>query len=85
MSFEATEKDPVDGLAERQLESLRGLLRRDFLTGADWGRALSETALMAREALAAHTALVALYDAGMNSPTVAVVMRRGVPFGKSIT
>ena len=69
MSFEATEKDPVDGLAERQLESLRGLLRRDFLTGADWGRALSETALMAREALAAHTALVALYDAGTGAWT----------------
>ena len=55
------EKSAADGLAERQLKSLRGLLRRDFLTGADWERALSETALMAREALGAHTALVALH------------------------
>jgi transcriptional regulator with GAF, ATPase, and Fis domain len=60
MTLESTDRVPVSGLAERQLESLRGLLRRDFLTGADWGRALSETAQMAREALGAHTALVAL-------------------------
>jgi transcriptional regulator with PAS, ATPase and Fis domain len=60
MSLESTERTPVSGLAERQLGSLRGLLRRDFLTGADWARALSETAQMAREALGAHTALVAL-------------------------
>ncbi len=63
MSLESTDSAAVSGLAERQLESLRGLLRRDFLTGADWGRALSETAQMAREALGAHTAVVALYDA----------------------
>ena len=60
MTLESTARSPVSGLAERQLESLRGLLRRDFLTGADWARALSETAQMAREALGAHTALVAL-------------------------
>ena len=60
MTLESTDRVPVSGVAERQLESLRGLLRRDFLTGADWARALSETAQMAREALGAHTALVAL-------------------------
>jgi len=62
MTLETTAGDPASGLAERQLASLRGLLRRDFLTGADWGRALSETAQMVREALGAHTALVALHD-----------------------
>ncbi len=62
MSTESTEKTAAGGLAERQLASLRGLLRRDFLTGADWNQALSETAEMAREALGAHTALVALHD-----------------------
>ena len=62
MTLDPEAESPRSGLAERQLASLRGLLRRDFLTGADWGRALSETAQMAREALGAHTALVALYD-----------------------
>ena len=62
MTLESTDRIPVSGVAQRQLESLRGLLRRDFLTGADWARALSETAQMAREALGAHTALVALHD-----------------------
>ncbi len=62
MTLESTENSPHSGVAERQLASLRGLLRRDFLTGADWERALSETAQMAREALGAHTALVALYQ-----------------------
>ena len=62
MSGESNPKAAAGSLAERQLASLRGLLRRDFLTGADWERALSETAQMAREALGAHTALVALYQ-----------------------
>ncbi|MEO7793742.1 MAG: sigma 54-interacting transcriptional regulator [Thermoanaerobaculia bacterium] len=62
MTLDSTEKAPPGPVAERQLESLRGLLRRDFLTGADWDRALSETAQMAREALGAHTAIVALHD-----------------------
>ncbi len=65
MSGESNPKAAAGSLAERQLASLRGLLRRDFLTGADWERALSETAQMAREALGAHTALVALHDPGM--------------------
>ena len=62
MTLDPEAESPRSGLAERQLASLRDLLRRDFLTGADWERALSETAQMAREALGAHTALVALYD-----------------------
>ncbi len=62
MTLDPMAESPLSGLAERQLASLRGLLRRDFLTGADWERALSETAQMAREALGAHTALVALYQ-----------------------
>jgi hypothetical protein len=62
MSTESAERTAARSLAERQLASLRGLLRRDFLTGADWNQALSETAEMAREALGAHTALVALHD-----------------------
>ncbi len=62
MTLDSTEDSPRGGLAERQLASLRGLLRRDFLTGADWAKALSETAQMAREALGAHTSLVALHE-----------------------
>ncbi|MEO8276920.1 MAG: sigma 54-interacting transcriptional regulator [Thermoanaerobaculia bacterium] len=50
------------GLAERQLGSLRALLRQEYLTSADWERALAETAQMAKVALGAHTALVALVD-----------------------
>ena len=49
-------------IAARHLASLRGQLRRDYLTGARWESALAESAAMAREALDAHTALVALYD-----------------------
>ncbi len=49
MTLDSTEDFPRSGVAERQLASLRGLLRRDFLTGADWERALSETAQMARD------------------------------------
>lgn len=49
-------------VAARHLASLRGQLRRDYLTGARWEGALAESAAMAREALGAHTALVALYD-----------------------
>ena len=62
MTLDSTTGTPQGELAERQLASLRGLLRRDLLTGADWAKALSETAQMAREALGAHTALVALHE-----------------------
>ncbi len=69
MSLEPTKDSPADALAGRQLASLRRLLRQDYLTTADWERALSETALMAREALGAHTALVALVGAGTSAWT----------------
>ena len=48
--------------SSRHLACLRGLLRRDYLTTADWKGALKETAEIAREALGANEALVALFD-----------------------
>ncbi|MEO8196758.1 MAG: sigma 54-interacting transcriptional regulator [Thermoanaerobaculia bacterium] len=69
MTPESTDMAQVPGLAERQLASLRALLRQDYLTTADWERALSETAQMARAALGAHTALVALVDSGTGAWT----------------
>jgi len=53
---------PTVAVAQRHLATLRALLRRDYLTDAGWTDALRETAEMAREALAASEALVAIYD-----------------------
>ncbi|MBI2565701.1 MAG: sigma 54-interacting transcriptional regulator [Candidatus Schekmanbacteria bacterium] len=48
--------------AQRHLDALRALLRRDFLRRASWGEALRDVAQMAIVALEADEALVALYD-----------------------
>jgi hypothetical protein len=49
-------------VSERHLLALRSLLRRDYLTGTGWQKALQELAGMARQALGADEALVGLYD-----------------------
>ena len=48
--------------AEQHLSALRGMLRRDYLTRADFDYALRDMATMARDALRARTALVAMFD-----------------------
>jgi len=53
---------PPVAVAQRHLASLRALLRRDYLTDVGWTDALRETAEMAREALGASEALVAIHD-----------------------
>jgi transcriptional regulator with GAF, ATPase, and Fis domain len=49
--------------------AIRSLLRRDFFTAADWDEALLNFAQVAREALKATEALVALHDAAKRAWT----------------
>jgi len=53
-----------DAVSAHHLQVLRGLLSRDYLTRADWSWALKDLAQMAKEALHASEALVALADEG---------------------
>lgn len=53
---------PLQSLSERHLGWLRNLLHRDYLTGADWDGALRQTAEMARTALEANEAFIAIHD-----------------------
>ncbi|MBI2569257.1 MAG: sigma 54-interacting transcriptional regulator [Candidatus Schekmanbacteria bacterium] len=52
---------PADS-AQSSLDTIRALLRRDYLTRADWDYALRDLAHMVREAVGASEALVAFYD-----------------------
>ncbi|MBI2569752.1 MAG: sigma-54-dependent Fis family transcriptional regulator [Candidatus Schekmanbacteria bacterium] len=48
-------------------QTIRRLIRRDYLTGANWDYAVSDVAKMAHEALAARETMVALFESSSES------------------